>query len=141
MQSAINTALRFLDSIKDQLKHTQTTMTTLNKEPDKEMIKSLEEYVKNIDQLQDRLARRSEGLGFPGKAGVADRIGDIFFSLEATNAAPTSYQRKYFEEVQPEFRERMAEANKFIVELCRNGMRSCWLECTTDDAKADRVLS
>ena len=116
MQSAINTALRFLDSIKDQLKHTQTTMATLNKEPDKEMTKSLEDYIKTIDQLQDRLARRSEGLGMPGKAGVADRIGDIFFSLEATNAAPTSYQRKYFEEIQPEFRERMAEANKFIVE-------------------------
>ena len=116
MQSAINTALRFLDSIKDQLKHTQTTMKGLEKEPDKEMTKSLDDYVKKVDELEDRLARRSEGLGIPGKAGVADRVGDLFFSLEATNAAPTQYQRNYFGEVEPSFRERMGEANKFIVE-------------------------
>lgn len=116
MQSAVNTSLRFLDSLKDQLKHTQTTMRNLNKEPDKEMTKALEDYVKQIDELQDRLARRSEGLGLPGKSGVADRVGDLFFSIDATNAAPTSYQRRYFEEVEPQFRERMAEVNKFIAE-------------------------
>jgi hypothetical protein len=116
MQSSANTALRFLDSIKDQLKHTQTTMKNLNKEPDKEMNKALEEYVKKIDELQDTLARRSEGLGLGGKSRVSDRVGDLFISIDATNAAPTPYQRKYFEEVEPEFRERMAEVNKFIAE-------------------------
>ncbi len=116
MQSAANTALRFLDSIKDQLKHTQTTMRNLNKEPDKEMTKALEDYVKQIDLLQDKLARRSEGLGLGGRARVSDRVGDLFFSIDASNAAPTPYQRKYFEEVEPEFRERMGEVNKFISE-------------------------
>jgi photosystem II stability/assembly factor-like uncharacterized protein len=116
MQSAANTALRFLDSIKDQLKHTQTTMKNLNKEPDKDMTKALEEYVKQIDTLQDKLARRSEGLGFGGKARMSDRVGDLFFSIDGPNAAPTPYQRKYFEEVEPEFRERMGEVNKFIAE-------------------------
>jgi hypothetical protein len=116
MQSAANTALRFLDSIKDQLKHTQTTMKNLNKEPDKEMTKALEEYVKKIDELQDKLARRSEGLGLAGKSRVSDRVGDLFFSIDATNAAPTPYQRQYFEEVEPEFRERMGEVNKFIAD-------------------------
>ncbi len=116
MQSAANTALRFLDSIKDQLKHTQTTMKNLNKEPDKEMIKALEDYVKQIEALQDKLARRSEGLGIGGKSRVSDRVGDLFFSIDAPNASPTAYQRKYFEEVEPEFRERMTEVNKFIAE-------------------------
>lgn len=116
MQSSANTALRFLDSIKDQLKHTQTTMKNLNKEPDKEMTKALEDYIKKIDELQDKVARRSEGLGIPGKSRVSDRIGDLFFSIDGTNAAPTSGQRKYFAEVEPEFRERMAEINKFISE-------------------------
>ncbi|HET6671202.1 MAG TPA: hypothetical protein VFH15_13315 [Pyrinomonadaceae bacterium] len=116
MQSSANTALRFLDSIKDQLKHTQTTMKNLNKEPDKEMTKALEDYLKKIDELQDKLARRSEGLGFGGKSQVSDRVGDLFFSIDATNAAPTQYQRNYFAEVEPEFRERMDEVNKFIAE-------------------------
>jgi photosystem II stability/assembly factor-like uncharacterized protein len=116
MQSSANTALRFLDSIKDQLKHTQTTMKNLNKEPDKEMTKALEDYIKKIDELQDNVARRSEGLGIPGKSRVSDRVGDLFFSIDGTNAAPTSGQRKYFAEIEPEFRERMAEINKFISE-------------------------
>jgi hypothetical protein len=113
MQSAANSALRFLDSLEDQLKHTQTTAKNLNKEPDKEMMKALEDYVKQIDALEDRLAQRSEGLGFPGKSQVVNKIGDLYFRLD-TNAAPTPYQRQYFQEIQPEFRERMAEVNRFI---------------------------
>ena len=69
-----------------------------------------------IDELEDKVARRSEGLGIPGKSRVSDRVGDLFFSIDGTNAAPTSGQRKYFAEIEPEFRERMAEINKFISE-------------------------
>ncbi len=116
MQSAVNTALRFLDSIEDQLKHTQTTIKNLNKEPDKDLTKALEDYIKQVNTLEDRLARRSEGLGSPGKAQITNKIGELFFGIDATSAAPTTYQRQYFTEIQPEFRERMAEANRFISE-------------------------
>lgn len=114
MQSAANTALRFLDSIEEQLKHTETTVKNLNKEPDKELMKALEDYKKQIVALEDRLVRRSEGLGFPGRSRVTNRIGDLFFSIDGTNAAPNPYQRQYFQELLPEFRERMTEANRFI---------------------------
>ena len=114
MQSAANGALRFLDSLEDQLKHTQTTARTLNKEPDKDMMKELEGYIKQITELEDRLARREEGLGFPGRSQVVNRIGDLFFGVDSTNAAPTIYQRQYLQEIQPEYSERMAEVNKFI---------------------------
>ncbi|HYJ86820.1 MAG TPA: hypothetical protein VEW46_12235 [Pyrinomonadaceae bacterium] len=116
MQSAVNSSLRFLDSIEEQLKHTQTTVKALNKEPDKDLLKALEDYIKQTDALQDRLARRSEGLGFPGKAQVTNKIGDLFFGLDGTNAAPTQYQRQYFDEIGPEYRSRMAEVNRFIKE-------------------------
>jgi len=114
MQSAANNALRFLDSIEDQLKHTQTTAKTLNKEPDKDMMKSLDEYIKELDALEDKLVRRSDGLGLPGKSQVVNDIGDIFFGIDATNAAPTVAQRQYFAEIQPEYAKRMEEVNKFI---------------------------
>ena len=114
MQSAANSALRFLDSLEDQLKHTQTTAKNLNKEPDKEMMKALDDYLKQIDALEDRLARRSEGLGLPGKSQSVDRIGEIFFGLDGTNSAPTVAQRQYFAEIEPEFINRMAEVNRFI---------------------------
>jgi photosystem II stability/assembly factor-like uncharacterized protein len=114
MQSASNNALRFLDSIEDQLKHTQTTARTLNKEPDKEMMKTLEDYIKQLDALEDRLVRRGDGLGLPGKSQVVNKIGDIFFALDGANAAPTVAQRQYFAEVQPEYSQRMEEVNRFI---------------------------
>jgi photosystem II stability/assembly factor-like uncharacterized protein len=113
MQSAANSALRFLDSLGDQLKHTQTTAKTLNKDPDKEMMKALEDYVKQVDALEDRLARRADGLGLAGKSQIADLVGDLFFRLDG-NAAPTSSQRQYFEEMQPQYRDRMTEVNHFI---------------------------
>jgi hypothetical protein len=116
MQSASNTVLRFLDSIKDQLKHTQTTVKNLNKEPDKDLTKALEDYVKQVEALQDRLARRTEGLGLGGASRVADQVGGLFFAIDGVNAGPTPYQRRYFDEIQPEFRLQMNEANKFIRE-------------------------
>ena len=117
MQTAANSALRFLDSIEEQLKHTQTTAKSLNKEPDKDMMKALEDYIKQVDALQDRLARRSEGLGLPGKSQVVNEIGDLFFGLDSTNAAPTAGQRQYAQEIEPEFRERMMEVNRFINDM------------------------
>jgi photosystem II stability/assembly factor-like uncharacterized protein len=117
MQSAANTALRFLDSLGEQLKHSQTTIKNLTKEPDKELLKFLEDSVKQVDVLADQLVNRSDGvLGFPGKARVVDSIGGLFFAIDNTNAAPTSYQRVYFEELQPDFRAQMSEVNKFISE-------------------------
>ncbi len=114
MQSSANTALRFLDSIEDQLKHTQTTARALNKEPDKDMMKALEDYIKQVDALEDRLVRRSDGLGLAGKSQVVNDVGDIFFAIDSPNAAPTAAQRQYFTELQPEYASRMAEVNRFI---------------------------
>ena len=115
MQSATNTVLRFLDSIEEQLKHTETTVKNLNKEPDKDLMKALTDYIKQVTTLEDRLARRQEGLGIgTAQSQVTNKIGDLFFAVDGTNAAPTPYQLQYFKEIEPEFRERMAEANRFI---------------------------
>ncbi|MFN2531126.1 MAG: WD40/YVTN/BNR-like repeat-containing protein [Pyrinomonadaceae bacterium] len=115
MQSNMNVALRFLDSVEEQLKHTQTTMKRLNKEPDKEMMSTVDEYIKQLDKLEDRLAQREEGLGLPGQAEVSNQIGELFFALD-TNAAPTKGQMEYFGEIQPLYRARMEETNRFIRE-------------------------
>jgi hypothetical protein len=113
MQSKLNLSLRFLDSLKDQLKQTQTTMKTLNKEPDKDMVKALEDYIKELDAMLDKLASRNEGLGISGRDQVSDDIGGLYFSLD-TNFGPTLGQRQYFDELQPAYRTRMEEVNKFL---------------------------
>ena len=113
MQTLVNTSLRFLDSIKEQLKQAQTTMKNLAKEPDKDLMKALEDYIKEVDALQDKLAAREEGLGFAGKDQVADDIGSLFVALGG-NFGPTRGQREYFAEIQPAYRTRMGDVNKFL---------------------------
>jgi photosystem II stability/assembly factor-like uncharacterized protein len=113
MQSNINTSLRFLDSVKEQLKQAQTTMKGLQKEPDKDLMKALEDYIKEIDTLLDRLSARNEGLGLGGKDQVIDNIGNLFFSLD-TNFGPTLGQKQFFEEIQPVYRGRIEDVNKFL---------------------------
>jgi photosystem II stability/assembly factor-like uncharacterized protein len=115
MQSTLNTSLRFLDSVKEQLKQAQTTMKTLNKEPDKDLMKALEDYIKEVDKLEDRLAARTEGLGFGGRSQVSDDIVNLFFYLDS-NFGPTAGQRAYFGEIEPVYRTRMEEVNKFLRE-------------------------
>jgi hypothetical protein len=90
-------------------------MKGLNKEPNEEMTKALEDYIKQLDALQDRVAARTEGLGFAGRSQVVDNIAGLFFAID-TNAAPTLGQRQYFDEIQPVYRGRMEEVNKFIRE-------------------------
>jgi photosystem II stability/assembly factor-like uncharacterized protein len=113
MQSTINSSLRFLDSVKEQLKATQTTMKNLHKEPDKEMTTALEDYIKEVDKLADRLAARNEGLGFAGVAQVSDDIGGLFFNLDS-NFGPTLGQKQYFAEIEPAYRTRVDEVNRFL---------------------------
>jgi len=113
MQSTMNVSLRFLDSLETQLKQTQTTMKTLNKEPDKEMMKALEDWIKQLDTMEDKLEARRECLGLSGRDVVSDEMGSLFFSLDA-NFGPTPGQRQYFDEIQPVYRTRMEEVNKFL---------------------------
>ena len=114
MQSILNTSLRFLDSVKEQLKQAQTTMKNLTKEPDKDLMKALEDWVKEVDTLQDKVAAREEGLGFAGKDQVADHIGTLFFALGAGNVGPTRGQREFWAEIQPAYRTAMGDVNKFL---------------------------
>jgi photosystem II stability/assembly factor-like uncharacterized protein len=113
MQSNINMSLRFLDSVKEQLKQAQTTMKGLQKEPDKDLMKALDDYIKEVDKLLDQLSARNEGLGLGGKDQVIDNIGNLFFSLD-TNFGPTPGQKEFFAEIQPVYRARIEEVNKFL---------------------------
>jgi len=113
MQSTTNLALRYLDSLKDQLKNSQTIVKGLDKEPNKDLTKGLEDYIKAIDTLQDRLTSRSEGLGFSGRSQVNDDIGELFFALDG-NTGVTPGQRQYFQEFEPVYRSRIDEVNKFV---------------------------
>jgi hypothetical protein len=117
MQSTTNTMLRSLDSIKGQLQFIEKTVKERLTDPPKELTEAITENLKQVDKVLGTLSRTQEegGLGInPGRAQLIDEIGGLFFTIDATNAAPTPAQREYYNTLQTRFRTTLAEANKFF---------------------------
>ncbi|MDQ3684769.1 MAG: phage scaffolding protein, partial [Acidobacteriota bacterium] len=114
MQSATNGALRMLDSLKDQLQNAEKVIKDRIPDAPKELTTDVTERLKQIEALQAKLVRPEEGLGISGRESLISRLGGLFFSMDGTNAAPTVYQREYFNELQSDFRARIEEVNTFI---------------------------
>jgi hypothetical protein len=116
MQSATNTALRTLDSLKNQIEFVERTVKDRLTEVPKELSDRLTAHKKQVEELQNKLAQPEGGLGFSGRAQLINRIGSLFFSIDGVNAAPTFAQREHFGEVQTEFTQKIAEVNKFLAD-------------------------
>jgi len=114
MQSSTNRALRALDSIRDQIQQIEKAVKDRLSDPPKELTTLLADHGKQAESLQNRLASPQEGLGYRGRSQLAEKIGGLFFSIDGVHAAPTSALTDFFAEVQIEFRERMAEVNRFL---------------------------
>jgi len=118
MQSTANTVLRTLDSVKTQLQFIEKTVKERLPDAPKDLTTAIADNLKAIDQVLNSLARPTEeGLGYnPGRAQLSDEVGGLFFTIDATNAAPTPAQREYFSTLQTRFRTQATEANKFITQ-------------------------
>jgi len=116
MQSATNTALRTLDSLKAQIEFVERTARDRLTEVPKELSDRLAEQKKRVEELQNKLAQPQGGLGFEGRAQLVDKIGGLFFTVDGTNAAPTPAQREQHAELRKEFDARLAEVNRFLRE-------------------------
>jgi hypothetical protein len=78
-------------------------------------MKALADYQKQIEDISNKVARSpDQTLGLPGGARVVERLGGLFGTIDGANAAPTTAQREYFKELEPDFRAKMSELNKFI---------------------------
>ncbi len=114
MQSAVNNALRSLDSLKAQLQNIEKTVKDRLPDAPAELTKTVTDALKQVETAQNRLAQPEGGLGISGRSELIEDIGSLFFQLEGTNAAPTPYQLEFYETVQTNFRTRMEEFNRFI---------------------------
>ena len=73
--------------------------------------------VKNMLPSFSTISARPEKPKPPsGRAEIAEKLGNLFFTIEGVNAAPTPAQRAYLEELQTEFRQKLDEANRFIAQ-------------------------
>lgn len=114
MQSAVNDALKALDSIKEQLQQIEKTVKDRMPDAPKELRDAIAEHLKETESHQSSLARQSGGLGLGGGARLIERLGSLFSGIDGVNAAPTPYQKQYFDELQAEFRQKMARVNEYF---------------------------
>jgi len=116
MQTATNNALRTLDSLKSQIEFVERTLKDRLAASDvpKDLTDRLAAQKKRVEELQNRLAQPEGGLGFEGRAELVDRIGNLFFTLDSTNAAPTPAARELYADLQKEFGEKLGEVNTFL---------------------------
>jgi photosystem II stability/assembly factor-like uncharacterized protein len=117
MQSATNTSLRTLDSLKSQLEFIERTEKDRTGDLPKEFADKLTAYKKQVDDLSGRLSRPEDHFGgVPSRPQLIDKLGGLFFTIDAVNAAPTPAQQTYFTELQTEFHQRLEEVNRFITQ-------------------------
>jgi photosystem II stability/assembly factor-like uncharacterized protein len=116
MQSATNNALRTLDSLKAQIEFIERTLKDRMTDVPKELSDRLTQQKKSVEDLQGRLARPAGGLGFSGRDQLVDRIGGLFFTIDAANAAPTPAMRELYTELQREFDTKVGEVNRFLAD-------------------------
>ncbi len=115
-QSAVNDALRALDSIKEQLKQLEKTVKSRMNNAPEELTEVLSDHTRQVESLAGRLARPDEARSIGTSARLGERLRSLFNSLDNTNAAPTTYQLEYFKELEAEFQEKIKEANAFITQ-------------------------
>jgi photosystem II stability/assembly factor-like uncharacterized protein len=117
MQSATNTALRTLDSLKSQLDFIEKTQKDRAGDLPKEFADKLTAYKKQVDDLSGKLAAPEDKFGgIPSRPQLSERLGGLFFTIDGVNAAPTLSQQTFFTELQTEFHQRLEEVNRFITQ-------------------------
>ncbi len=114
MQSATNHGLKALDSIKEQLQQLENTIKDRMPDAPEPLFKTISEHMKQVESLQNKLARPLEAQGFSVSPKLSELIGGLFSDIDGTNAAPTRYQREFFREIQSEFQQKMKEVNGFV---------------------------
>ncbi len=80
----------------------------------KDLTDRLAAQKKRVEELQNKLAQPDGGLGFEGRAQLVDRIGNLFFTLDGANAAPTPAARELYADLQKEFDAKVGEVNSFL---------------------------
>ncbi len=114
--SATNEALRALDSLLDQLQQIERTARDRLAEVPTELSRALADHLKQVEALQNELARPRNVPTYMTGPRLVERLGGLFFAIDGPNAAPTPAQREYLAELQQEFEQKIGRVNQFLSE-------------------------
>jgi len=116
MASATNAALRSLDGVKEQLQQIEKTVKDRMPDAPPELTGAIGDHLKRVEGLQNGLASQREGLGYRGRSQLVEKLSSLFGAIEGANAAPTPAMKEFYIELQPEFRAKTEEVNKYLRE-------------------------
>jgi len=114
--SATNEALRALDSIRDQLQQVERTVRDRLAEVPADLSRTLSEHLKQVEALQNELARPQNVTTSMTGPRLVERLGGLFFAIDGPNAAPTPAQKEYLRELREEFDQKIGRVNRFLGE-------------------------
>jgi len=114
MQSAVNDGLRYLDGIKAQLEERKKTLQAFKKGELDEALKAIDKCIEQVESIQNMMARPQGALNWVEGPRLAEKLGDLFGSIDGSNTAPTGAEIEYFNELKEEFRATMSRVNNFL---------------------------
>ena len=116
MQSDLNSGLRGLDVVVEQLKARRETLDLLELELPSEVEQAWKAHDEASEALMDSLTR-ADGKPFWSQGPrLADQIGNLFGNVDNQFAAPTQAQLDLLEELRSEYEEKMAELQRYFNE-------------------------
>jgi photosystem II stability/assembly factor-like uncharacterized protein len=116
MQSSVNDALRFFDTMREQLTGVERIVKDRLGEVPADVKKELDDYRQRAKEFSDKLGADPDDGGLRAAGKLGDMLGGLYFAVGNANAAPTNAQKTTFTELQTEFQQRMPATVKFINE-------------------------
>ena len=113
MINETNTAMRSMDSIKQQLQTVQGTVRSLSPDAPKELTATISADAKDADALLLKMVRPENIPGYSMGPRLSDLLSGLLYSSQQYDGAPTQPQKDLFQQLQGEFRQQMAAVNEF----------------------------
>ena len=102
MQSAANDVLRGMDAVKEQLAARRAAAKTMKKELPEELEKKAKAFAKDLQELQDGLARPEGATRWSQGPRLSERLSQLFRNVDTAFRAPTAAQVEYLGELEGE---------------------------------------
>jgi photosystem II stability/assembly factor-like uncharacterized protein len=116
MQSTLNSGLRGLDAVAEQLEARRATVESLEQELPEEIEAAWKVHDETSETLMNSLTR-ADGKPFWSQGPrLADQIGNLFGNVDSQFAAPTKAQLDLLADLQTEYGEKVAELTRYFNE-------------------------
>jgi hypothetical protein len=113
MTSAVNDALRSIDTWKTELDTAESSVRTLDPQAPKVLLGLIGERKQQVTSMELKLARPDNIPGYSMAPRLVDRLGQLLNGIDRVLQTPTKYEVEYYDELKAEFLKDMAEVNAF----------------------------